>query len=251
MNQNERVFQDALHAFWIGDEVGRQIAAVELHTFHDLKRRFHRLRFFDGDNAVLADLLHRFGNNSADLLVVVGGNRADLGDHVALHVLVKLADFGDRHFNGLVDAALQGRRARARRNRLHTFAEDRLCQHRRGGRAVAGNVGSLRGDFANHLRAHVLEWIPEFDLLRDRHAVLGDDRRAELLFDYRVPALRTERNLHCIGKSIHAAQNRLARILSRNNLLRHFSFPPEINSYLFLNLDFLLLGGLSGTAQLG
>ena len=41
---------------------------------------------------------------------------------------------------------------------------DRLGQHRRGRGAVAGDVGGLRGDFLDHLRAHVLERILELDL---------------------------------------------------------------------------------------
>src|SRR5258707_617375 len=71
--------------------------------------------------------------------------------------------------------------------------------------AVASYVAGLRSHFANHLRAHVLKGIAEFDFLGNGHAVFGDDRRAELLFDYRIAALGTERNLHCVGKSIHAA----------------------------------------------
>ena len=36
--------------------------------------------FLDGDNALVADLLHRLGDLLADHLLAVGGNRADLGD---------------------------------------------------------------------------------------------------------------------------------------------------------------------------
>ena len=39
--------------------------------------------FFDGDDAVLADLLHRFRDDLADRRVAVGRDRADLRDHVA------------------------------------------------------------------------------------------------------------------------------------------------------------------------
>src|SRR5205814_5048170 len=83
-------------------------------------------------------------------------------------------------------------------------------------------------------------------------AVLGDDRRAELLFDYRIATLGAERNLHCIGKSIHAAQNRLAGCFSRNNLLRHFEFPPEISSFFASSVRYVvisLLGYLSRQTQ--
>jgi hypothetical protein len=62
------------------DEVGRQVAAVELHAFDDFEFVFQRLAVFDGDHAFLADLVHRVGDDLADIGVGVGGDRADLGD---------------------------------------------------------------------------------------------------------------------------------------------------------------------------
>jgi hypothetical protein len=220
--QDQHVLQNAFHTLRIGDEVGRQVAAVKLHTFDHFQRRLHRLRFFDGDYAILADLLHCFCDDAADLAIVVGGNRADLGNHVALHVAVQLLDFFDRHFHGLVDAALQCRRARAGRDRLHAFAEDGLRQHGCRRRAVAGHIAGLGRHFAYHLRAHVLQRIAQFDFLRYRYAVLGNDGGAELLLNHRIAALGAERDFHCIRKSVHAAQNCLARSFSGNNLFRHF-----------------------------
>ena len=55
--------------------------------------------------------------------------------------------------------------------------------------AVTCNVGSLGSDFAHHLCAHIFERVLQLDFLRHSHAVLGDDRRAELLFDDRVAPL--------------------------------------------------------------
>src|SRR5271170_439659 len=205
MDEDQRVLQNAFHALRIGDEVGGEVAAVELHALHDFERGIHGLGLFHSDDAVLADLLHGFGNDPADLLVVVGGNGADLGDHVAFDIFVKLSDFLDRHFNGFVDAALEGCRAGAGRNRLHAFAEDGLGQNGGGGGAIAGDVAGLAGDFANHLRAHVLERITQFYFLGNGHAVLGDDRRAELLFDHRIAALGAEGDLYRIREGIHAA----------------------------------------------
>src|SRR5213078_1698704 len=207
--------------------VGRKVAAVELHAFHDFEGGLHGLGFLDGDDAVFAHLLHGLGDDAADLLVVVGGNGADLRDHVALDILVELLDFLDGDFDSLLDAALESRGAGAGGDRLDTFAEDSLREHGGSGRAVTGNVGSLGSDFADHLRAHVLEWILELDFLGYGHAVLGDDGRAELLFDHRVAALGAEGDLHCVGKSVHAAQNRLAGIPTSYNPLRHFSIPPD------------------------
>ena len=199
MDQDAHVLEHALHPLRIGHEVRREVAAVELHAFDHFERRLHRLRFLDGDDAVLAHLLHRFRNDATDLLVGVGADRADLRDHVALDVLVELLDFLDGDFDGLLDAALQRHRAGASRHCLHAFAEDGLRQHGRRGGAVARDVRRLRGDFTHHLRAHVFERVLQLDFLRYGHAVLGDDRRAEFLFDHRVAPLRAQCDLDRVG----------------------------------------------------
>ena len=56
----------------------------------------------------------------------------------------------------------------------------------------------------------------EFDLLGDRHAILGDARRAEGLLDDDVAALGAERDLHGVGKDVDAAQHAIAGILTEN-----------------------------------
>src|ERR1700689_1347560 len=74
------------------------------------------------------------------------------------------------------------------------------------GGAVAGKIVGLGGDFAHHLRAHVLELVFEFDFLRDGDAVLGDARRPERLVEDNVATLRTERHLDGVVENIDAAQ---------------------------------------------
>ena len=123
-------------------------------------------------------------------------------------LLEVLDDGGD----GDVDAALEVHRVHAGGDRLGAFADDRLGQHGRGGGAVAGDVVGLRGHFAHHLRAHVLELVLELDLLGDGDAVLGDARRAEALVDHDVAALGAERDLHGVGEDVDAAQHALARV---------------------------------------
>ena len=114
--------------------------------------------------------------------------------------------------DGEVDAALQVHRVHAGRDRLHALANDRLRQNGRGGRAVAGDVVGLRGDFAQHLRAHVLELVLELDFLGDGDAVLGDARCAEALVDDDVAALRTQGHLHRVGEDVDAAQDALTGV---------------------------------------
>ena len=201
MDQDDRVLEHDFHALGVGDEVRREVAAVELHALDDLERGLQRLGFLDGDDAVLADLLHRLGDDLADRLVVVGGDGADLGDHLAADRLGMLLELGDDGLDGLLDAALELHRVRAGDDVLDALAEDRLGEDGRGGGAVAGDVGGLGGDLAHHLRAHVLERVLQLDLLGDGDAVLGDGRRAELLVEDDVAALGAERDLDRVGEA--------------------------------------------------
>ena len=171
------------------------------------------LGLFNRNDAVLTDLLHRVGDQIADFLVVVRRDGADLGDFLLAgrRDADALELFGDR-FDSLRDAALDRHRVGAGRHVLEAFAEDRLREHGRGRRAVAGIVRRLGRDFLHHLRAHVLERIRQLDLLRDGDAVLGDGRSAELLVDDDVAALRSERDLHGLGELIDAALESRARI---------------------------------------
>src|SRR6185436_10782445 len=136
----------------------------------------------------------------------------------------------------LLDAALELHRVGASHDHLDAFAVDRLREHRGGRRAVTGRVRRLARDFTDHLRAHVLERVLEVDLLGHRHTVLGDGGGAELLVDDDVPALGAERDFDRVGECVHAAEDRLARLLTVHNLLCHdfssayFSITPRTSS---------------------
>ncbi len=221
VNQDDRILQNDFHPLGVGHEVGRQVAAIELHALDDVERGLERLGFFNRDDAILADLLHRLGDDRADRLVVVRRDRPDLRDHVALHRLALLLQGLDDRLNGLLDAALQLHRIGAGDDVLGAFAVDRLREHGCRRRAVACDVRRLARHFAHHLCAHVLERILQLDLFRHGHAVLGDRGRAELLVEDDVAALRPERHLDRVGQLVDAAQDRLARLLTVDNLLCH------------------------------
>jgi hypothetical protein len=201
------------HLVGVGDEVGGDIAAIELHALDHVEFGLQALGLFDRDHALVADFLHGIGEELADLGVTVGGDGADLGDLLVrgdfLGVGLEVLDDGvDRE----IDAALEVHRVHARGHGLGAFAHDRSGQHGRGGGAVAGLVGGTRCDFTHHLRAHVLELVFELDLLGDGDAVLGDARRAERLVEDHVAALRAKGDLHRIGQDVDAAQHAIARI---------------------------------------
>ncbi len=78
VDQDVRVLEHHFHPLGIGDEVGREVAAVELHALDHVQLGGHGLGLFDRDDAVLADLLHRLGDDVADGRVAVGRDGADL-----------------------------------------------------------------------------------------------------------------------------------------------------------------------------
>jgi hypothetical protein len=204
------------HVVLVGDEVGRQVAAIELHTFDHVELVLQAGAFLDGDHAFLADLLHGLGDDLTDGLVGVGGDRTDLGDRLAVLAGNRcFPDLLDRGGHGLVDAALQVHRVHARGDGLEALVDDGLGQHGRGGGAVTGGVGGLGSDFLDHLRAHVLELVLELDFLGDGDAVLGDGRRAEGLVEDDVAALRAQRGLDGVGQDVHAGQHALAGFVGK------------------------------------
>ena len=156
VEEDEGLLEDALHPVGVGDEVGRQVAAVELHALDDLQRRLQALGLLDRDDAVLADLVHGLGDDLADGLVVVGRDGADLGDHLAADLAAQLLELADDRLDGLVDALLDHGRVGAGRDVAQALAVDGLGQDRGRRRAVAGDVRRLGRDFLDQLGAHVL-----------------------------------------------------------------------------------------------
>src|SRR6267143_770431 len=77
---------------------------------------------------------------------------------------------------------------------------------------AAGSIRRLRGHFAHHLGAHVLELVLELDFLGDGDAVLGNAGSAERLVEHDVAALGAERHLHRVGEDVDAAQHPVAGI---------------------------------------
>src|SRR6476620_9028078 len=148
VDQDVGVIEFNAHLVGVGDEVGRDVAAVELHALDDVEFGLERLGFFNRDDAFVADLLHGIGEELADFGVAVGGDGADLGDFLVRGDLLGVLDeVGDHGFHSPVDTALQVHRVHAGGHRFGALLDDRRGQHGRGGGAVAGGVGRFGGDF--------------------------------------------------------------------------------------------------------
>ncbi len=205
MDEDVGVLQHCFHLLGIGDEVGRKIAAVELGTLHRLERGLETLRFLDGDDAVLADLLHRLGDEVADLLVVVRRDGAHLGDLLLAGGRdAQPLELLDHRLDRLLDAPLELHRVGAGGDVLETFPEDRLGQHRGGGGAVAGEIAGLGRDLLHQLGAQILDRIGKLDLLGHGHPVLGDGGRPEFPVEDDVAALGAESHSDRFGQVVDA-----------------------------------------------
>src|SRR5262249_28480166 len=85
-------------------------------------------------------------------------------------------------------------------------------------------------DLAHELCALVLEDVLDLDLAGDGDAVVRDRRRAELLVEDDVAALRAKRDLDRVGEDVDAPLERAARVLVELELLvSHVSsIPPRL-----------------------
>ena len=128
MEQDIGLLELGVHLVGIGDEVGRQVAAVELHAFDDFELRVEALCFLDRDHALVADLLHGVGDHLADRRLAVGRYGADLGDLFrALDLLRALLEVFHDDADRQVDAAPEVHRVHARGDRLGAFPDDGLA----------------------------------------------------------------------------------------------------------------------------
>ena len=177
------------------------------------------------DHAVVADLGHRLTDQLADLLVA-RGHGGDLRDPGLV------GDRGGRRqqrlghrVGGLADARAERDRVGAGGDVAQPGLDQRLCQHGRGGGAVAGDVVGLGGHRLHQLRAQVLERVLQVDLAGDGDAVVGDRRAAERLGQHHVPAARTQRHPDRVGELVDAGFHCAARGFVELNQFAHMLFP--------------------------
>ena len=222
VHEDGGLLEHALHRLGVGDEVGGEEAAVELHALDDVDVGVHRLAVLDGDDTVLADLVHRARDELADLGVVVRRDRRHLAD------LVVRADLLARLVEGLADRAypvaerpVDHRRGGPGGDRAQATLEDCLGEEGRRRGAVAGHVAGLAGDLLDELGTHLLVGVRQLDLLGDGHSVLGHGRRAPSLVEDGVASARSERGHDGFRELLDAEENLLPRVGLEDHLLGH------------------------------
>ena len=214
------VVDGGFHAVAVGDEVGGDVAAVDLHSFYVFDFVGQAAGFFDGDDAVFADFFHSFGDGFADG-VFVGGEGGDLSDALAgFHGLGHRLEFGDDFADGAFDAAFDGHGVGAGGYVFEAFVDDGLGEDDAGGGAVAGGVVGFGGGFFEQLGAHIFKGVGELDFLGDGYAVGADLGRAELFVQDYVAAAGAEGNFYRVGQDVDAGAQRLAGFFGVCQLLR-------------------------------
>ncbi len=215
------ILENRFLALWIGHEVRREEALVELHALGELELEPEGVGLLDRDGPVLADLVDRICENLADgdIRCRDGSDLRDLLTTLDFSGLV--LDRLDRCSNSLLDATLQRHRVGSGCHVAKSLAHQRLGEHRRGGRPVACHVVGLRRDFLHELGAHVLEMVLELYVTGDRDTVVGNRRRTELLVEHDVAALRAEGHLDSVGELVDADLQPAPRMLVENKHLGH------------------------------
>ncbi len=215
-----------LHPLGVGHHVGRHVALVELHALDEVELQAEGLGLLDGDDAVLADLVHRLGDDLADGHVVVGRDRGDVGDlRLGLDVAGHRADGFDHALDGRVHAALQHGRVGAGCDVAQALADHGLGQDGRGGGAVTGDVVGLGGHLLDELGTHVLVGVLQLDLASDGDAVLGDGGGAPLLLEHDVAALGAEGHLDRVCELVDTSLEPATGVLVELDLLGHWYLP--------------------------
>ena len=145
---------------FLRSEVRGKVALIKGNTLGDIDGGIDSLGFLDGDNAVLAHLVHCASNHLADLRVAGGdgsylrdfGRGVDRGGP-SLELLDGL--FGRRR-----DAAVELDRVGAGRYVAQAFEDERLGQQGSGGGAVTSGVIGLDRNGLDQLRACLLYTSP-------------------------------------------------------------------------------------------
>ena len=177
------------------------------------------MSLFDGDHAVLADLLHDVGDDLADLFVIAGDGGDGFDLFLLLDRLGHVAEFVDDGAEALVEAALEGHRVGPGGDVAQALGDDRLGEDGGGGGAVAGDIVGADRDLFGELGAHVAERLVELDLAGDGDAVVDDQRGAEFLVEDDVAAAWAEGDLDGVGEGVDAFAQGLARVHVERELL--------------------------------
>jgi hypothetical protein len=220
-HEDQRVLEDRLHPVLVAHHVGREPAVLDDHPLDEAHGHAGLVGLLDRHDALGADARQRLGDRAADHRVLLGGDRRHLDELLALDRPRDPRELGRHRGRALLDPAPQQHRVGTLIQGAHALAHDRLREQRRRRRPVTGLVRRLVGDLAHELRAHVLVLVGELDLARDRHAVVGDRRRAREALENDIAPLRTQGHLDRVGQLVHPCLQQETSLVVEVEALAH------------------------------
>src|SRR6266699_1815413 len=139
-DQNIWIIKRIFHSLRTCDEVGRDIASVDLHSFHVVSLEVSTTRLFHGDNTVFPNFIHHFGDEMTNLLICGrdGGNLRDL--FLTLNGNGLGADIVDDRLCTLLDTTPDEHGIGSCREILHALYNDSLGQHSSSGCNITRNI---------------------------------------------------------------------------------------------------------------
>ena len=203
-----------LHGLGVGNEVGADIAAIELHTLYHVNGGVHALCLTDGDNTIFAYFAHGVSNKFAYLCVVVSRDSGYLLDFVEVvtYYLALLFDACHNGSNGFVHTALQVHGVSAGGNILDAYANDGLCEDSGSGGAITCLVAGLGGNLLDELCAEVLGCVCQLNLFCYGNTVFSDVGSTILLVDNYIASFGTQCYFYCVSQLVNATLQRVSRL---------------------------------------
>jgi hypothetical protein len=170
--KDQRLLELNLGGLGVGDEVGRDVATVELHALSNLKLVLGGLALLDGDDTLLSDLLHGVGQKLANVFVAVGRDGGDLCNLLAGgDVLLVRPQVFDDGLNSGLGAPPQVHGVAAGGNVFDGLGENGAGEDGGSGGTVTGGLVGLGSDILEQTGTEVLELVLESDGPCDRYTV--------------------------------------------------------------------------------
>ena len=148
----------------VGNEVGRSVSTVEAHTLSNLKLIVVGLALLNGDDTLLANLLHGSGDQLADVGIAVGRDGSDLSNLLTSgDVTLVLLEVVDGGINGGLDTTAQIHGVAASSNVLNGLGEDSTSKDSSGGGTITSEFVGLGSDILEETGTEVLVLVLELD----------------------------------------------------------------------------------------
>ena len=158
-NENIWILKICFHFIHICSHVSGEITAVKLHTFYQIKLCLHGLGFFDGNNSIIGNLLHRICHHLSNL-IIPGRNSCYFGDLLfALQSLTHLFDRVHCTVCRFFHSLAENDRIRTCCQVLHSLIDHRLSKNSSCRCTVSSNIIGLGSYFLNQLSSHILKCI--------------------------------------------------------------------------------------------